>query len=59
MYRILIVLTTLFLCSCSAVTVGNGKSKVTIKSEKPLCNLKKIDENCRLNSDYAKQSYYL
>ena len=59
MYRTLIVLSALFLCSCSSVTVGNGQSKVIIKSEKPLCNLKKIDENFRLNTDYAWQSHYL
>lgn len=59
MYRTLIVISALFLCSCSSVTVGNGQSKVIIKSEKPLCNLKKIDENCRLNTDYARQNYYL
>jgi len=59
MYRILIILSIFFLCSCSSISVGNGQSKVIIKSEKPLCDLKKIDENCRLNTDYARQRYYL
>jgi len=59
MYRTITILSTIFLCSCSSVTVGNGQSKVIIKSEKPICNLKEIDENCRLNTDYAWQSHYL
>ena len=59
MYRILILLIIAFLCSCSSVSVGHDQSKVILESQKPICDLEKLDEKCMLNTDYARQSYYL
>ena len=59
MYRTITILSTIFLCSCSSITVGHSHKKVIIESEKPICDLEKLDEKCRLNTDYAWQNHYL
>lgn len=45
---IIISLFALMLVACTSVKVGNKHTNVTIKKEKPFCDIKKVDPNCKI-----------
>lgn len=54
MARVIVFLLTLLLFSCSAVTVGHSRNKVIVESEKPFCDVSKVDPNCKISDDVSK-----
>jgi len=50
MNQLIIVLSVLVLSSCTAVSVSNGKMVITAEKDKPFCDTKKVDPNCKIES---------
>lgn len=50
MNQLIVVLSVLVLSSCTAVSVSNGKVVVTAEKDKPFCDTKKVDPNCKIES---------
>jgi uncharacterized protein YcfL len=48
MKKTLILLFTLMLVACTSIKVGNKHTNVIIKKEKPFCDIKKVDPNCKI-----------
>ena len=44
-----VILISHLLISCTAVKVGANGQEVLVKPEKPFCDTKKIDPNCKIN----------
>ncbi len=39
------------LCSCSTMNIHTKEGSITIKKEKPFCDIKKIDPNCKTKKE--------
>ena len=48
MKKTLIFLFTLMLASCGSIKIGNKDTNITIKKEKPFCDINKVDPNCKI-----------
>jgi len=44
----MVMVFSLLLCSCSSIGFVNEAGAVTIKREKPPCDIKKVDPNCKI-----------
>lgn len=50
MYKISILLFCLLLTSCTGIRAGDGKESVQVGIEKPFCDVKKVDPNCKVHN---------
>lgn len=51
MNKLLIVFSFLILSSCTIIKVDDRGIIVTSKIDKPLCDIKKVDENCKIEGN--------
>jgi hypothetical protein len=49
MLKITVIIISLLLFSCTAISVGSGKGRVTVKPQQPFCDIKQVDPNCKIN----------
>lgn len=47
-FRVIVMLFSLLLCSCTSIGFVNEAGSVTIKREKPFCDIKQVDPNCKI-----------
>lgn len=50
-FRFFIIIFSLLLCSCSSLTFMNESGVITVEREKPFCDIKKVDPNCKLEKE--------
>jgi len=51
MTKFLIILLCLLLASCTGLRASDGKQNVQVEIEKPFCDVKKVDPNCKTHKD--------
>ncbi len=49
MFRFTVIIFSLFLFSCTAVKVGHRGQQILVQPEKPFCDTKKVDPNCKVS----------
>ncbi|GAA6204114.1 hypothetical protein NBRC116600_09110 [Thalassotalea sp. SU-HH00458] len=51
MFKCILIMFSILLCSCTSLTFMNEAGVITVEKEKPFCDIKKVDPNCKLEKE--------
>lgn len=43
----------LILSSCTVISISNKNTRVIAEKDKPFCDIKKLDPNCKVEGNYS------